>query len=239
LNLNYEKDDINRLYFSFISIAGLFALIFLVISAPNQETVFYLQKPIILSIFILICLMGMVAAVSPSWCIELSSLKKDQNPGDYEGAKQKKFSGHHPECENFMTHTYTLRGRKYCAGCSGLFIGAIIGILGTIAYYFIGLSQDSIFIIFFTGILMVLLSLLQNLLFIVEYNTLKFFLNLMLVVGSFFILIGTVQLNNSLFIQVFFLLLVIIWILTRISSSERNHTLICEDCGKGSRCGYR
>jgi hypothetical protein len=239
LNLNYEKDDINRLYFSFISIAGLFTLIFLVIYAPNQETVFYLQKPIILSIFILICLVGMVAAVSPSWCIELSSLKKDQNPRDYEGAKQKKFSGHHPECENFITHTYTIRGRKYCAGCSGLFIGAIIGVTGTISFYFLGLSIINVFIIFFTGIIMVFLSLFQNLLFNVEFSIVKFFLNLMLVVGSFFILIGTVELNSSLFIQVFFLLLVIIWIMARISSSERNHTMICEDCGKGYLCGYR
>jgi hypothetical protein len=239
LNFNYEKNDINRLYFSFISITGLFVLILLVIYAPHSETVYYLQKPIILSIFILICLVGMVAAVSPSRCVELSSSKKDQNPRDYEGANQAKFSGHHPKCENFITHTYTLRGRKYCAGCSGLFLGAIIGISGTISYYFLGLSDSYVFIIFFAGIVMVFLSLLQNLLFNVEYNTAKFFLNLMLVVGSFFILTGTVELNSSLFIQVYFLLLVIIWILARISSSERNHTMICEDCGKGYRCGYR
>jgi hypothetical protein len=186
----------------------------------------------------------MVAAISPSRCIELSSLKKGQNyKGSdvkcYEISNKKRFRGHHPDCEKFSTHTYTVRGRKYCAGCSGLFIGAVIGIMGTIIFYIFGLSDENILIIFYMGILLVVLSLLQNILFKVENNITKFFMNLILVIGSLFILIGTVKLNNSLFIQVYFLLLVIIWILLRISSSERNHNMICDNCGAGFHCDYK
>jgi hypothetical protein len=231
---NYKKSDINRLYFSYVSITGLFILFLLVLYAPSPKNAYSIPHQIILSIFILICLAGMVAAVSPSSCNELSSLKYDWK----DGYVQKKFSGHHPECENFKTHTYTLLGKKYCAGCSGLFIGALIGVIGSIGYYFYGISVENALIIFFVGFFLVLMSLLQNFLLKVDRNLVKFILNLILVIGSFFLLIGTLELTNSLFIQLYFLVVVFIWILARISNSEKNHTEICKKCGMGSSCIY-
>jgi hypothetical protein len=206
--------------------------------------VYYYQKPLIFSFFIVTCVLGMVAAVSPRRCSRLSSFKKYQSieteeiPGK-EIAKNK-FMGHHPDCDVYRNHIYNINGKKYCAGCSGLFIGALIAVVGSVLYYFYGISDGSNGnIIFLIGFISVLVSLLQNFLLKLNLNVVKFFFNMMLVVGSFIMLIGMNELNSSLFIQLYFLVLVLIWILARITSSENNHAKICGECGMTSWCAYR
>lgn len=231
----YNENDIKNIYFSWISIAGLLILVLLVFYTPNSKIVYPLQNLLVLSIFIFICILGMIAALSPTKCSELSSFKK--NP--YTNSKQKleenissnNFKGHHPDCNNFKNHTYIFRGKKYCAGCSGLFLGALIAIIGIIIYYLYGINNENTGqIIFLIGFIIVLVSLLQNFLLNININVSKFFFNFILVIGSFLIMIGFSILQSSLFIQSYFLVLVFIWILARISSSERNHNKICNDC---------
>ena len=210
-----------------ISISGLFILGFLVYYTQRQG-IDYLQREMILSIFILICLLGMVAAVSPSRCTGPTYLKKNQksnwklsrgNSSDIE----KKFKGHHPDCDNFKTHTFSLKGTKYCAGCTGLFIGALIAVIGTFIYYFYGIpdAYDGR-LIFFIGFITLSVYLFQDLLLDINLNLAKFFFNMLLVLGSFMILIGINELNSNIFVQLFFIVLVFIWILGRIASSKKN-----------------
>jgi len=78
LTTEHKKIYIENLYYSLISIFGLFLLILLVFYAPNPKILYYFQKQLILSVFILICILGMVAAVSPSRCAEFLSLKHYQ-----------------------------------------------------------------------------------------------------------------------------------------------------------------
>ena len=203
------------------------------------------QYQLFLSIFIFICILGMLAALSPSRCSQLSKFKSDRNSDlkikfEDNNSSKIEFKGHHPECDNFKTHTYNLMGNKYCAGCSGLFLGALIAAIGTLIYYFYPFQDENIGrIIFLTGFLFVLISLLENFLFNLNINLLKFLFNLTLVLGSFMLLIGITELKSSLFIQYFFIVLILIWILARISSSERNHSKICNECGNESNCIYR
>lgn len=233
------------MYFLSISIAGLLILFFLVIFANNSKIVYPYQNPLILSIFILICILGMLAALSPSGCSRLFEFKSDQNSDfkknfNNDDRFKREFKGHHPECDTFKNHTYSLMGKKYCAGCSGLFLGAIIAIIGTLIYYFYGIPYNYTgSMIFLTGFLLVLISLFQNYLFYMNVNLLKFFFNLILVLGSFLILVGITELKSNIFIQSYFLVLVLIWILSRISRSERNHSKICSECGNESKCFYR
>ncbi len=196
--------------------------------------------------------MGMVAAVSPTRCMGLLRIKKhipnnypDENSAnssvDMESVKKckKELRGHHPECDNFKNHTFTLMGKKYCAGCSGLFTGALIAVIGTITYYLYGIPLSGVYLIFVLGFLCVLVALLQSFLLNINFNAVKFIFNLILVVGAFMILISLTEITGSIFIQFYFLLLVFIWILARITNSEKKHADICEKCEGNPSSSYR
>jgi len=246
LTTEHKKIYIENLYYSLISIFGLLLLVLLIFYAPNPKILYYFQRQLILSIFFLICILGMVAAVSPSRCTAFLSLKQFQKTDHKSNRIEKSsnfgntFKGHHPECDNFKTHTFSLMRKKYCAGCSGLFIGALIAVIGTIIYYFYGIS-DGIDgrLIFFIGFTSVLVYLLQDLLLDINFNFAKFLFNMILVLGSFMILIGIIELNNSIFIQLFFMMLVFNWIFGRIASSEKKHYEVCNECRIKSSCTYR
>jgi Flp pilus assembly protein TadB len=232
---------INNIYFSLISITGLILLLVLVYYSPNQSIIHSNQKHLILSLFIVICILGMIAAVSPSRCSEIIILKRKQKTNRIDNEKEDikmKFKGHHPECNDFNNHRYSLLGRTYCAGCSGLFIGAFISVVGTIIYNFYGIDAIGS-LIFVIGFMAVLIYLLQDLILNINLNIMKFFFNMILVLGSFMLLIGIVYLKKSISVQLFFLVLVFIWILTRITSSEKKHYKICNECKKESYCIYR
>ena len=239
----YKKNYIKNLYYSLISISGLFLLGFLVFYTQSQGI--HLQREVVLWIFILICLLGMFAAVSPSRCTRLIYFKKNQKSdwkiGESDSSDiENKFKGHHPDCDNFKTHTFSLKGTKYCAGCTGLFIGSLIALIGTFIYYFYGIpdAHDGR-LIFFIGFITLTVYLFQDLILDININLAKFFFNILLVLGSFMILIGINELDSNIFIQLFFIVLVVIWILGRIASSEKKHDEICDECTTKSSCNYR
>ena len=238
---NLNKFNLENLYFSFIGIAGLIILAVMLIYLPPTRFMYNFQKPLLFLIFIIICIMGMVAAISPTKCMDLLKIKKhiqEVSSVDKEPDK-KEFIGHHPDCDNFKNHTYTLMGKKYCAGCSGLFTGALIAVIGIIIYYFHVIPVSNPYMIFVIGFLFVLTGLLQSFLLNINSNTGKFIFNLILVVGAFLMLIGIAEITGSIFIQLYFLLLVFIWIMARIFNSEKKHGDICEKCSEGSYCNYR
>jgi len=219
-------------------------LVFLVLYTQSPG-ILYFQRELMLSIFILICLLGMVAAVYPSRCTKLLYLKRNQKSNWELGVSdssddRKKFKGHHPGCDNFKTHTFSLMGKKYCAGCNGLFTGAFIAVIGTIIYDFYGIPDAyGGWLIFIIGFIALLVYLLQDLLLDINLNFAKFFFNMLLVLGSFMIFIGINELNSNIFIQLFFMVMVFIWIVGRIASSEKKHNEICDECITQSSCNYR
>ena len=238
---NPNNFNLENLYFSFIGIVGLIILAVMLIYLPPTGFMYNFQKSLLFLIFIIICIMGIVAAISPTKCMVLLKIKKHiqvDNSVDNESDK-KEFIGHHPGCVNFKNHTYTLMGKKYCAGCSGLFTGALIAVIGIIIYYFHGITVSNPYVIFVIGFLFVLTGLLQSFLLNINSNTGKFIFNMILVVGAFLMLIGITEITGSIFIQLYFLLLVFIWIMARISNSEKKHADICEKCSEGSYCSYR
>ena len=121
-------------------------------------------------------------------------------------------------------------GKKYCAGCIGLFTCALIAVIGTITYYLYGIPLSYAYLIFLLGFLCVLVALIQSFLLNINFNAAKFIFNLILVLGAFLMLIGLIEITGSIFIQFYFLLLVFIWILARITNSEKKHADICEKC---------
>lgn len=260
LQISWNLIDI---YYLLISFLGLLFLIFLLIIIPPSSNIFNQQKLLIFSLFFLICFLGMIAALYPASCSG-SLLRREENEfsraeelkleedGDKlfsedrdklsGGIKDKKissteFKGHHPVCDEFTSHTLRWQGKTYCAGCTGLIIGAILAMFGSLIYILYGsLEVKYGILILIIGLGCVFISLLQMFILKIQHNLLKFFTNLILVIGSLFILIATVTINNNLFIEFYFLILIILWILARIRISHQDHRAICSNCKKQSFC---
>lgn len=204
------------------------------LGVPASKTHYYLQTPLILSIFIAICILGIMAAIYPSLCQGLMKFQKEVREKNSK-VDNIKFEGHHPDCGKFESHTLIIKGKKYCPGCLGLSIGAIIAVVGTLLYYFTGLPGIFGQIFFWIGVVIVFFALFL-IVFLETEKKLKFTSNLVLVLGSFSILIGIMAVKKNLIMEIYFIFLIIFWILTRTSVSEKFHEDICRDCQKESIC---
>ena len=233
-----EQSFLSRNGLAVISFSGLFLMVIMYIWAPESEIFYDFQKPIILSIFIAICLLGILAAIYPKLCKGLLEFKKiDKKSLDPEKMYIIQFKGHHPDCGKFESHTIIIQGRKYCPGCSGLLIGAILGVIGILFYYFYGLPLIYGEISFWTGLVMVFLALML-IISLKLGKKLKIVSNLVLVTGSAMILVGLDTVKENLLIEFYFLLLVLFFILARVAASENNHEIICRNCEEKSFCIY-
>jgi len=255
---NYNAQNI---FLILVSFSGLFFLVAMYLWSPQSTapstTHYSLNESIILFLFVVICILGIFAALYPSKCKTLlkfqnDSKQKTRSQGNIR-SKQKirsqdksqgniQFEGHHPDCGKFSLHTLTINGKKYCPGCFGLSVGASIAIVGIVIYYFVGyhfMKYPSIYgeLLFWIGVCTVFLALLLIVFFKVG-KKLKFISNMGLVTGSFMVLLGLDSVKGNFITELYFLILVIFWILTRIAVSETSHELICYDCLKKSVCIY-
>jgi hypothetical protein len=169
-----------------------------------------------------------MAGVAPQRCLKVHRKNQSVTASMNESMI---FLGHHPTCGNFSSHDIKFGNEIFCGGCSGLVIGAIISVFGSILYLSIGLNIGNCSsVLFWTGFSSVFIGLLQHRL---SFNNrfLHFFLNLIFVLGTFFLLIGIDLQNGGFFPELYLLSLSIYWILTRISLSKIEHDKICSSCG--------
>jgi hypothetical protein len=213
----------NSTLYIILSFSGLFLLLFFIFTAPAAP--FYGKGVLVL--FILTCILGGLAARYPRQCAGIFQVKKDTSPVENN-------RGHHPDCEPFQDHVLTIRGESYCAGCTGLLVGAVVAILGALIYYFYPFSFNGEIAVF-TGAGAVFVSL-----FILFGNKAqawgKFTANFTLVVGSLLILLGMYNLKSSLIIQLYFLGLILVWIVSRSEVSRNNHDRTCGECEYQADC---
>lgn len=210
------SENLTFIYFISVSLIGLFFLPIMVFKIPDNSTSHW-PHYLIFSFFGLICFLGMLVGIFPS-----KFQKKDSSIME--------FKGHHPDCGNFSGHVIQLVGKTYCAGCTGLIIGAIISLLGILSYLLGRLPCENKIIIFWLGFTGTLTSLLYNSLSKWRTNFLNLFLNAFFVLEAFMLLLGVEEINNSLLTELYLLILIPIWIITRILSSQRTHNRICQNC---------
>jgi hypothetical protein len=139
---------------------------------------------------------------------------------------------HHPDCQRFSAHVVHMKGRVRCAACSGLLLGAVIALVGAIFYFFGGWQiENARSLPAVIGVLGVLAGFLQ-----LRFRAyVRLTLNSLFVLGGFLCLIGIDQTFQNLAIDLFLVMLIVFWILTRIQLSQWDHSRIC-DCCK-SPCG--
>jgi hypothetical protein len=223
-----------------ISLLGLGLLPFLMLNPPPS---FYLpwQNQIIGIAFSGICILGIIAGISPTHCGRPQKNKKNatieetgnDQPTPTSDSIQKR--GHHPTCTNFVSHVVQLRSRILCAGCTGLVVGALLAVIGSTLFFFGNLILPSPLFFFLLGWGCVALGLLQHFIyqvFHVNRGEIRLLVNVVFVFGAFLLLATLMQLTASWILGAYLIVLILYWIFTRIVMSRRSHQRICAQCGK-------
>jgi hypothetical protein len=200
------------------------------LKVPTQIENITWRKPLIGSIFALICIAGSITTLFPKRCSGLFNLQRKENSKISHGKISKlnrTVRGHHIKCEKFSTHTIKIQGHILCAGCTGLLIGAIIVLYGTILYFFIdwkpGLTYFPMVLIGITGIILGFIQLKFKGFFRLVLNT--FF-----VLGAYLIIVALDNFTRNIFVDLYLIGLIILWICTRILISQWDHHRIYRSC---------
>jgi len=225
-----------------VSFFGLLLVVVLALNPPIVRESFLWRKPLVGSLFWLICVFGILAVFISKQCSAVFDFRKkdkherlDANMFAFHGTHSIA-QGHHPDCENFSAHVLRIGDRRLCAACTGLLLGGLISLVGAFLYFFIGWSiGESSLQAVFVGLVGVSSGLFQ---FKVKRSVVRLVLNSFFVLGALLLLVGIDELAQSVFADLFLVILVVFWLFTRISLSQWNNWRICHTCNVDS-CGFR
>lgn len=242
-----SKSLSQKFYLSFLVSVSLFGLLLMMLPAvsplPVQED-FQWRKPLIGSVFGLICFLGIIAVFFPGHCstiFQADNTENEKHAGSVKGNTVfhktstifvlKITHGHHPICEGFTAHEFQIGKKTFCTACMGLLLGALITLFGVAAYFFWGWNiEENISLFLISGVLSVGLGLFQYMFFDVQWRLIRFLLNAFFVFGTFLVLAGIDAVANSLILDFFVVFLCVFWLFTRILLSKRMHSKICQTC---------
>lgn len=221
-----------------VSIFGLLLSTFFVFYPSLPEDNFAYRNLTIGTIFGMVCILGILAALFPSSCLAISRLwKRNRYDKQTSNMHETTLRAHHPSCVNYSTHVLRIGKINFCATCSGLLVGAIIVLFGTGSYFFGSLSIGDPTILVLIGAAGVALGLLQSALPTFSGGLARFFASISFVVGTFLMLVSIDKAVNNISIDLFFVALSVLLILTKITLSQRDHQRTCSNCSAES-CRY-
>jgi hypothetical protein len=228
--------DILSITFLAISFSGL-VLIAAFINLPVEiQGAAYWRKSIASISFSIVCVLGIIAGVFPSKCSQMFHFRKveqknySQRTAKEESTKLSPLRGHHPDCGNFDSHIFIIRNRAFCAGCTGLIIGAFLSLVGIVPWVFVDSPFYENSFPFLVGFIGVSCGLLQYQLFSFGKGLAHLLINVFFVLSVFFLLVGVDGITQSIIADYFLLSLSIFWIFTRITLSQQSHQKICKGC---------
>jgi hypothetical protein len=220
-------------YLVIMSLFGLLLVGLLVVYPPRVDDYLLWRKPLIGLAFGLICVFGILAVFFPTRCSRILDFRKEEKPGRpfhdkfaFHGASPS-LRGHHPNCGSFAAHVFRIGNKTFCAACTGLLLGGLLALVGTLLYFFgnwrIGHSGS---LMVWMGVMGVGFGLFQ----FKSRSFVRLFLNVFFVLGTLLILIGVDNLVHSVATDLFLVALILFWLFTRISLSQRDHERICYAC---------
>lgn len=208
-----------------VSLFGVFLVLMLALNPPMVYENFPWRKPVVGLSFSLICVSGMFAALFPQQCttsIHFGSKEKNLKSRRVPATSK----GHHPCCQKFYSHVIKIRGRTLCAACTGLLVGALLALAGTILYFFFEMDMNKSLLSVSVGTVGVIVGFFQ-----LEFGGFaRSLFNVCFVVGSFLTLAGIDRLVQSVLIDLFVLVLILFWLFTRIQLSHWDHERTCNKC---------
>jgi len=217
--------DYSFLFFDVgISAFGLLIALFLAASPPISYESFSWRKPLVGSIFVLICTLGIFAALLPKRCSQAFHFQKEKASLAGSGIRT---SSHHPDCGKFSAHGVDINSHILCAACTGLLFGSITAIGGAVIYFFVGWHiVMATFTVALIGVIAVVLGFSQ----LKFGGFIRLMLNVFFVLGAFLILVVIDELIGSLLADFFIEAFIVFWIFTRIQLSQWDHWRICSNC---------
>lgn len=178
--------------------------------------------------FASICVLGAVATLIPHRCHPSKSLPLSLDPKRFTRVMGFKLvHGHHPACGKFSDHELLIGGKTFCAGCVGLFVGALAS-LSVATMHFLHNYRLPIVSGYF-GLGFVLLGLLAIPLTKKRTPLLRSGLNAILVLGFSLVLV-TVDLFGDMGFDFFVIGMCTYWMYVRIQLSRWSHDEVCGGC---------
>ncbi len=221
-----------------VSIFGLILSTFFVLHPSALEDDFAYRNLTIGSAFGTVCVLGIFAALFPSSCLAIPQFwKRNRHDKHTSNIHETTLRAHHPSCENYSTHILHIGNMNFCATCSGLLVGATLVLFGTGLYFFGNLRIGDPSILVSIGSAGVAVGLLQSALPKFSGGLTRFFASILFVVGTFLMLVSIDAAVKNTSIDLFFVALSVLWILTKITLSQRDHQRTCSDCSIKS-CRY-
>lgn len=213
-----------------VSTFGFFLIAAFAIHVDGSVEAVALRKPLVGSIFVAVCCVGIVLSVSPRKCPEPLGHKKRIETAASSSQTSNMLvttKGHHYNCGKFSAHTIRIGGHEFCAACAGLLVGGVAALLGAVLYFFVGWESQQIGLpIVLVGAIAMVFGFLQ-----LEFRGFaRLILNTLFVIGAYLILVGMDQLTESLFIDLFSNVLIVFWLFTRILLSQWDHWRTCKKC---------
>jgi len=215
---------------------SLFGFILVVLFAINpqvsQEPPVW-RKPLVGSAFAAVCILGILAVLFPNPCSRFfaAGIKQKGLGSQVSHAISSSLRGHHPQCIHYSGHVFAVGERTFCATCSGLFLGALFALVGDGAYFFGNwhIGQNAALAVA-VGVVGVALGLVQFSMPILQKGAMRLLTGAFFVTGAFLILLGIEESTRSVSLDLFVVVLSVLWLMTKISLSKWDHERICESC---------
>lgn len=216
-----------------VSFFGVILVVTFALNPPMLQESFLWRKQVIGLIFGSICVLGIIAIFFPEQCsamLHTGKVEKYTLSRENSLATQRRpptISGHHPDCEGFSAHVLHISNKTLCAACTGLLIGGLIALIGTTLYFF------GDWRIGHKGLIAVLMGLIGISFGLFQFKFRSFIRsvsNLFFVLGAFLVLVGIDVLTQSVFVDLYVIVLIVFWLFTRILLSQWVHRRICYTC---------
>ena len=233
LTLNSKFAISIMLFLIAVSFFGLVLAAVFVVNPPAVQDDFALRKPVVGSALAVVCVLGSLAVLYPASCAGIIGLgERDKSVHSFHKVCVKVLRGHHGTCKPYSTHVIKIGNRVFCASCSGLFVGAIIVLVCIGLFFFLDLRiEGEPFVPVLVGVVGVAAALLYPVMHVRFQNGLtRFFVGVLLAVGSFLIVAGIGEVLKSLSVDLFFVALSVLWLATKMSLSQWEHRRICARC---------
>jgi hypothetical protein len=227
-----EQANINLTFLIVVSVFGLLLSIFFVIHPASIKDNFPFRNLVVGSAFSILCISGMFAALFPSSCQAIPKIWKSNKDRDLPEVHEITLRAHHPSCDNYSAHILSIGNMKFCATCSGLLVGATIVLLGTALCFFGNLRIGEPSTLVWVGTSGVTVGLLQSAFPKFSNGLTRFLASVIFVLGTFLLLVSINEAAKNFFIDLFFIAVSLLWILTKIALSQRDHQNICSRCTK-------
>jgi hypothetical protein len=230
-----EQANTSITFLIVVSVFGLLLSILFVVHPASIKDNFPFRNLVAGSAFSIICISGILAALFPSSCQAIPKILKSNKNGDLPDVHETTLRAHHPLCDSYNAHILSIGSMKVCATCSGLMVGAAFALLGTALCFFGNLRIGEPSTLVWVGTAGVTLGLLQSGFPKFSNALTRFLASVIFVVGTFLLLVSINEATKNVSIDLFFIAVSLLWILTKIALSQRDHQNICSLCTEKCR----